>query len=53
MNRLAAALVMLLAMAYQVLATPLYAIGPATPDFVLLVLIYLAFFAPRGAKNAR
>lgn len=48
MNRLAATLVVLLAMAYQVLATPLYAIGPAVPDFVLLVLVYLAFFAQRG-----
>lgn len=39
-------LLLLLALAYQVLAAPLYRLGSAAPDFLFLALIYLAFFAP-------
>jgi rod shape-determining protein MreD len=45
-----ALLALVLAFAYQSLAMPFYRWGPAAPDFVLLVLGYLAFFErPRRA----
>ncbi len=39
-------ILVLFAVAYATLARPLYAFGIASPDFVFLALVYLAFFAP-------
>ncbi|MBI4582463.1 MAG: rod shape-determining protein MreD, partial [Planctomycetes bacterium] len=33
---------------YQMLALPIFRLGPAAPDFVFLVFVYLAFFSPPG-----
>jgi rod shape-determining protein MreD len=45
-NRGAAFALIALALAYQTLALPLYRAGAAGPDFVFLVIVYLACFAP-------
>lgn len=39
---------LVLALAYQMVALPLYRFGPAVPDFVLIVIAYVALEERRG-----
>ncbi len=48
MNARSAVFLVALALVYHALAIPLYRLGGAVPDFLLIVVVYLAFFAPIG-----